>query len=172
MPELETQFGVRCGPLTIKVDLSDPGESRGGSTSSSGITLFHRALAWLPGVLAHELAHWLLHWRKGSWNTLPIVIEEGLAMVAFHRFSATDPPSASLGDCDIAGVLRLTHEEYNKHPDVRSVTSCGVAIAQDLGLERLRELCRRAHQDGLETLPVDWVLEALASAETKGLNGE
>jgi hypothetical protein len=82
VPALEAEFGVSRGHLTITVDLSNPGEKRGASTSSSGITLYEKALSWVPGALAHEVVHWLLHWRLSHWNALPIVIEEGLAQEA------------------------------------------------------------------------------------------
>lgn len=161
VPALEAEFGVGRGRLTITVDLSNPGESRGASTSSSGITLYEKALSWVPGVLAHEAVHWLLHWRESYWNTLPIVIEEGLAQEAFHRFSETEPPRFSLDECNIATVLGISHEGYNALPDKRVATYCGAAIAQALGREQLRDLCRRAQAKGFPTIPADWVLEAL-----------
>jgi hypothetical protein len=143
------------------VDLSTPGEKRGASTLSSGITLYEKALQWVPGALAHEVVHWLLHWRESHWNTLPIVIEEGLAQAAFHRFSETSPPPRNLDECDAANLLRIAHEEYNTLPDRRAVTYCGAAIAKALGLDRLRALCLRAKAEGFQTIPAEWLLEAL-----------
>ena len=114
LPELEAELGVSAGDLRIVVDTASPAEERGGSTSSQGITLFSRAIPWLPGALAHEAVHWLVHWRDTYWNTLPIVVEEGLAMLAFHAYSNTEVPPDVPGELELAAALRLSHEEYNE----------------------------------------------------------
>lgn len=163
LPELEDQFGVRSRDLRIVVDLAATTETRGASTSSAGITLFPIGMSWVSGALGHELVHWLLHWHDSYWNTLPIVLEEGLAQLAFHKYSdigiSPDEPVLDAGT-----ALSLTHEEYNSLEDQRPATYTGVLIAQRLGVSRLRGLAMRARAAGEVEIPSQWIIEALAEA--------
>lgn len=163
IPELEEEFGVRSPHLTIVVDLSSATETRGGLTSSEGITLFPPSVPWLSGVLAHEAVHWILHWQDSHWNTLPIVIEEGLAQIAFHKYSATE---VSLDEAvlDAASALSMSHEEYNGLENRRAATYTGVFMAQRLGVDRLRGLALHADEAGEETIPSQWIIDALVEA--------
>jgi len=163
LPGLEGEFGVGSGHLRIVVDLSSTTETRGGSTSSEGITLFERSLPWLSGVLAHEAVHWLLHWQDSYWNTLPIAIEEGLAQLAFHKYSDTEPPLEE-ATLDAVSVLSISHEEYNCLQDKRPATYTGALIAQRVGVDRLRRLAMRAREAGETAIPHEWIVQALTEA--------
>jgi len=97
------------------------------------------------------------------WNTLPIVIEEGLAQLAFHKYSNMEVPVGEVV-LDAIAALSLSHEEYNSLKDPRPATYTGVVMAQRLGVVRLRGLAMRAHEAGEKTIPSQWIVDALAAS--------
>jgi hypothetical protein len=124
-------------------------------------------MEWLPGVIAHEIVHWLLHWNVSYWNTLPIVVEEGLAQIEFHKNTNTVVPIEEADTQNPAWALDLTHEQYNASENRRASTYTGLHVAQQLGMDGLRSLALRAAKKNYETIPTAWIIEALARLPPK-----
>jgi hypothetical protein len=151
--------------LRIVLDPTPSPTGLGGSTNSSGITLYPIAIPWILGVLAHEAVHWLLHWHDSYWNALPIVLEEGLAHLAFHKYTNTRVTYYSLSYLQIRQLLELSLEDYNAMNESRVAIYTGVYIVRLLGLESIRELLLRARDAGREKIPVPWIIDAMLKAD-------
>jgi hypothetical protein len=162
VPELEAEFGVRSGLLRIVIDPVDSPRGYGGETDSRGMRLYPVSTPWLIGVIAHEVVHWLLHWQDTYWNALPFVLEEGIAYLAYFEYNDLEIPPSSAGDEEIARMLLLTHDEYKSLEEKLPTIYAATHVARDLGLQNIRELVLRARRDGYETVPVEWVIDALA----------
>jgi hypothetical protein len=124
-------------------------------------------------TLAHELSHWF---HDVTWARLPYLLEEGLAeQVA----SLVAPPSESKSlyifafripeDTDIEDFrsaceeMRLDEVNRSYEDEVR-IRALGFAAASAIGVEGLRALCERAERAGFDTVPTDWIVEALPFA--------
>lgn len=96
---------------------------------------------------------------------MPIVLEEGLAYLVYHRYCNTEVACFSLSYPQIRQLLELSHEDYNSLHDKRVAAYTGVYIARLLGLESIRELLLRARDAGHEKLPVPWIIEAMVKTD-------
>lgn len=137
--------------------------------NSYGVIVYDASPEKLAGHIGHELVHTLARYRVSSWNTLPIVLEEGLCTLVGHGLS---------------GAKQVVIEGYFPRPAIEQYLSTKLGdlhalegepldaaylaatyMAAVLGFSKLQELTQRAHAAGHATIPTPWVLNALEDVE-------
>ncbi len=135
----------------------------------NGIILYDTDPDSVPGHLGHELVHLVTHFRISSWNTLPVVLEEGLCCLVGYGLTGAS-------EVEIHGYLpRILVEHFvnmslrdlhaQELEDSQATGRCGTYLAGLLGFDRLEALTRRAHVAGHDVVPTAWILEAVDEAE-------
>ncbi len=111
----------------------------------------------------HELIHW---YATEAWDTLPYVIEQGMAyLVSFvltGDFEGVAPPPE---DRAFGLALSLEREEYSRFSEEfeDELDAAGVWIVAALGWKGLKSLAECAHAEGLKKIPPEWFEPALPS---------
>ncbi len=143
----------------IDVGRTPPGLPDGYATTK-GIVVRRVENPW-DSLVVHELVHW---YATGIWDTLPPAIEQGMACVIGWILTGgfTDeypaPPNQAF-----ASAVRIERQEYLSSPqEVQDeLDAAGVWIVAALGWERLKSFAERAHVQGLERIPPEWLETAL-----------
>ncbi len=154
-----------------KIALVDPSVALGakGLSWESWIFVTRGHSDYERTILAHELVHWYF---DGVWTQLTGVMEEGVAdwiagsldpvnldVIAKSRFKSLRKvvqPNPIL-------ALQISRSEWlgahSIDPD-STLSSIGFVITMRLGLDRVRELCKRSRALGYDAVPAQWLLDA------------
>jgi hypothetical protein len=174
-PSVAAILGVELHPpVQVYAIRRDLGASSGKTVFLAGgdgwvheaILLGSNAKPYEVWTLAHEFVHW---YAKGPWNTLPLILEEGLCNFVAERFDVYTARTfhgdvysiLERGGFDPRPLFRYTRAE---HPDAGSLEmqrlyGLGYLLVARIGIGGLRELCEEATRAGLERVPASWAFE-------------
>jgi hypothetical protein len=145
-------------------------------TSEQRIVVQHEwaGAASNPGVVEELVVHELLHWHAtGPWDGLPYVVEEALVqlltrLLVTEKLPLLQPPR-------LATLERALSIDQAGYFDCELETKGELELAalwfvEGLGMDPLKALTARATAEGLESIPVEWLLEECPPIE-KGVIG-
>lgn len=158
--------------IPVAVDLSRRPERNGGPgaiSSRDGIELYVVDPELISGIVTHEIAHMLMRHQESDWNTLPIVLEEGLCYLLEYGMNGYERVTfrGSLPDPVAEELVTMSLTEFNAQEDDASLSAVFMSmyLSASLGLAGLQELALEAERAGHATIPADAILEALRLAE-------
>lgn len=138
-------------------------------STSSGIVVYDMDPGRIAGILGHEIVHVVVHHRTSFWNTLPIVLEEGLCCLVDYGLTGTSKVviEGYTPTVLVEHYLRLRLDDLNAQEgdEVRATYRMATYVAGLLGFERLEALARRAYSQGHAVIPTEWILAAVEEAE-------
>ena len=146
---------------TVKVMLT-PWLDEDARTTEHAIWMNTTELPGADTLLIHELVHW---YAQGFWKTLPCVVEEGFAYLLSCMLNVDTPLSfpAPESDARLRAVFEMERDEYAglSHTEVTPIALAGLWVCGTIGIDSLKSLARRAHDQGLTRVPDEWIMELL-----------
>lgn len=173
LPQIAAAFGVPIlEPVFVAVvpDSQSAWAKRAPAISTPyGILVFDTSPDQIAGHIGHEIVHTVTRYRRSHWNTLPIIVEEGLCTLVGYGLNGAKEVALD-GEIPAAVVehyLRLELEDLHLlEGDERTVAYLAATyIAGVLGFDKIQELSIAARKEGHALIPTDWILEAMEEAE-------
>lgn len=173
LPQIAAAFGDPVGG-TVFVAISpdcQSGQARRSAaiSTSSGILVYDADPASLTGTLGHEIVHVVVSYRASFWNTLPVLLEEGLCCLVDHGLTGAREvvldgyvPTSVVEHYLGFGFEDLQAQEGD---DLHATYRVATYLAGLLGFDGLEALARRAHEEGHAVVPTEWALEAVERVE-------
>lgn len=173
LPQIAAAFGDPVGDTVFVAVVPDcqSGQAQRSAalSSSSGILVYDTDPGRIAGTLGHEIVHMVVHYRTSFWNTLPILLEEGLCCLVDYGLSGASEVVLE-GYVPTSVVehylgLRLDDLHAQEGDDARATYRMAAYLAGLLGFDRLEALARRADSEGHAVIPTEWILAAVEEVE-------
>ena len=171
-PRIRSCLGSSREPPRVELWMDMP-HGAGGFTHPEFIALNGAVATQIESRTCHELVHW--HSTE-NYARLPYFASEGLAVALTKALQPRDPKILFWGvvspDADgLERAFEITSGDLDLARSNVFSDTAGEWMAAAIGWKRLRELCARATEEGLERVPAAWIraeLPALGQAVGMG----
>ncbi len=156
--------------VDISPDLNSKWARRSPAVSSpDGIIVFDPDPDLMAGYLGHEVVHMLVHHQESFWTATPVILEEGIANLVGRGLDGIGEViiTGHLPEVVVESLLKTRLEDmHEQEGDEREGTyRMATYLAAILGLERIKDLSRQAHEAGHATIQTEVLLRAIEEAE-------